>query len=153
MPGYNITIARDITDELVSLVADAVKDVSYLGRAEIDTVQALMNFVYADITQRVLFVLMHGNRPVGLLAGVCGNQHPIFEGITICTEFFWYVRPEHRTKDSIKLIEAYETWAKKIGARFITMAHFDDETGQRLSLVYKRLGYKPIEHSYVKELA
>ena len=90
---------------------------------------------------------------VGLLAGVITEQHPLWYGVKIASELFWYVHPDHRgSKKAVKLIMEYEAWAKERGCKYTTMAHFSNLLGKKLSKLYKKLEYAPIEVSYIKEL-
>jgi hypothetical protein len=59
----------------------------------------------------------------------------------------WWVNPEHRSRKSLALKEAYEFWAKKVGAKFIQMANMNDEKIERF---YQRTGYDLTERAYLK---
>jgi hypothetical protein len=71
----------------------------------------------------------------------------VFNHDAIATELVWWVNPEHRTRKSLKLKEAYEYWAKRVGAKFIQMAEMNDDKIRRF---YERTGYDLTERAYLK---
>src|SRR5688572_9076222 len=70
----------------------------------------------------------------GVLAPDLNNGH------TIGIEAFWYVLPQYRGRGAIRLIEAYEKWAKEKGARRVCMIHLLNLQPERLGELYQRLG-------------
>jgi GNAT superfamily N-acetyltransferase len=85
----------------------------------------------------------------GLLAGVL-SQNVV--GMA-AQELMWYVVPEHRKSGvGIELIAMYEEWAKTQGVKLCSMSHYQNDTGDTLSKIFDKKGFKPIEHTYVKEL-
>jgi GNAT superfamily N-acetyltransferase len=67
----------------------------------------------------------------------------------MAVEFAWWVEPEARKSGAGKaLAEAYEFWAKKMGAKLSTMACYDDQTAK----FYEKNGYSLYERAYIKEL-
>lgn len=100
-----------------------------------------------------VFVLWFGDTPVGFLAAVINERGPILKGTKVATELFWYVTPSHRgTKDSIKLIVAYEMWAEQNGCKLASICNMRNEYMERLGRLYERLGYHKAEETYLKEL-
>ena len=100
------------------------------------------------------FILAYarGNRPVGSIGGMLA-PHPN-EDETICMEAFWYFLPEERGKGiaPIKLMKKYEQVAKERGAGLISMACLDHLDSGRLSNLYEKMGYRPIERSFLKRV-
>lgn len=152
MQEYNVRIAEfEDAQRVVDLVNWGVAELKYLGMKDVDA-DAILDVLAADIDESAVFLLCFNGIPVGLLAGVVSG-HPVFRNDRAVTEMFWYVLPEHRVqKASTNLIDAYEFWARRIGAKFACMSHFHDKTGFRLKKVYDRRGYRPIEYTYIKEL-
>lgn len=67
------------------------------------------------------------------------------------TELAWFVSKEYRGKPaSIRLMKAFEKWAKESGATQVGMG--DIEGVSSLEKVYNRLGYERAETIYLKEL-
>lgn len=69
----------------------------------------------------------------------------------VANECFWFVHPEHRGRGLQLLIE-YENEARRRGAKRCSMIHLLSLQPERLSELYKRRGYRPIETSYFKDL-
>lgn len=83
----------------------------------------------------------------GILLGMVGPSlvGPFKQSV----ELAWWVDPEHRG-GSLEMIHMYEEWAKANGASLIevkSMYKFP-ETGK----IYSRLGYEPLEKSWVKKI-
>ena len=67
------------------------------------------------------------------------------------TELAWFVSKDYRGKpSSIRLIKAFEKWAKDRGASQVGMG--DIEGISNLENLYNRLGYEKSETVYLKEL-
>lgn len=76
-----------------------------------------------------------------------------YDGETELNEMFWYCLEEKRgMKGSIKLMDAFETYGKVIGAKRITMVHLANKTGEKVGRLYGRRGYRPLETHWVKEI-
>lgn len=68
-------------------------------------------------------------------------------------EVFWWLNPEHRGGQlGIHLFAALESWAKDQGCQSFTMIALDAVDADRVGRIYRRCGYRPSEHSYIKEL-
>jgi GNAT superfamily N-acetyltransferase len=65
-------------------------------------------------------------------------------------ETFWYVTPEHRGS-GLKLIKAFEAWAKRNNCDACAMIHLADSFENRLPNLYNRLDYELVEQHFVKE--
>lgn len=70
----------------------------------------------------------------------------------VASEFFWYVKPEHRGNGG-ELLDAFEAWAKKKGCARVIMTHLSDSMPQGLKKYYERKGYEELETNYIKEVA
>lgn len=88
----------------------------------------------------------------GILIG-CAAQQFMTDTIN-CQELVWYVRPEHRQSlDSVRLLAAFEAWAKTRGAYSVIMASFADSgDDNKLGGFYERRKYRRIETHYLKHL-
>jgi hypothetical protein len=88
---------------------------------------------------------------VGLLAATVSLSHT--DGALQVTEGLWYMEDGYR-KGSLarRLVQALETFALGAEAKRVAMTHLVDETGMRLSKLFKRWGYKPFEVGYMKEV-
>ena len=92
------------------------------------------------------------DRPVGMVAGLI---YPYFMNYGHVTgqEMFWWVEPEHRAAGTGKdLLRALEAWARDAGAHSFIMGSLEALRPLTVAALYRRLGYKPIEHLYLRRL-
>lgn len=69
------------------------------------------------------------------------------------TELAWWVEEEHRGGiAAIRLVRAFEEWAKAQGASMATMCDMVVEGQPPVGDIIMRLGYVPSERTFVKEL-
>ena len=88
-------------------------------------------------------------KPVGLIAGMVVNN--LTNGKAALQEVIWYVYKEHR-KQGRMLLEYFEEAAKNIGCSQIVMALMCNSGAEKLGKFYERMGYKPFEVQYMKEI-
>lgn len=94
----------------------------------------------------IIFIL---NEFDGMLGGI---KYPdINSGTMTAAECFWFVSPLKRG-EGMKLLTAFEQWAKDNECKSVIMVHLMDSMPEKLQTVYKRNGYKAAEIHYVKEL-
>lgn len=98
-----------------------------------------------DKNKTIVILYLHKDKPVGMLAGMSSEM--IFSREKIASEVIWWVEPGFRSRKTLALKEAYEYWAKRIGAKYIQMANLNDEKIERY---YERTGYKLTERAYLK---
>ncbi len=99
----------------------------------------------------VIFVAEDDGEIIGAI-GAMSHPDP-YSGELVVQEFFWFVRPGHRGSAGLRLYEALEFWARQKGAKVMRMVHLMDSMPEKLSRVYKRLGYEQVEILYSKDLA
>ena len=66
-------------------------------------------------------------------------------------ELVWYVHPDHR-RTGLKLYEHCEAAVKESGAKKMVMIHMATSMGDKLTALYEKMGYKPLETHYVKDI-
>jgi len=66
-------------------------------------------------------------------------------------ELFWYVIEERRG-EGIKLLDAFEQWAKMNNCKYIHMMYLADLMPEVVKRIYERRGYKLAEMAYRKEV-
>lgn len=80
----------------------------------------------------------------GRLVGmVCGfvTEH-FFGPVKIASDFALYVTPAHRGASvASRLVKAFETWARSMGADEITLGVSTEVHAERTAQLYERLGY------------
>lgn len=102
-----------------------------------------------DIVFKTSFVAVVDGKIVGILGGrviedICSKK-PVYE------ETLWYMNKEHR-KYGMKLLKYVETWCLKQGINRISMSCMHNLKTEILFKLYKRLGFKPMETRFIKEL-
>jgi GNAT superfamily N-acetyltransferase len=86
------------------------------------------------------------------LAGATGAMlHPHYWNNAHITgqELFWWVDPEHRGIGRA-LFDVLESWVQVSGAHSFTMIALEHIDGGKAGAIYRRRGYRPVEHSYTK---
>lgn len=110
------------------------------------TEHVLKTCIDSDITT-ILVMELEGE----VVGGIVGVIQPLFMSQTIvASELAWFVDPAHRGKGAIKLVKAFEGWAKENGADYVTMA--DIRGIADLSKLYERMGYELTEAAYSKKV-
>lgn len=81
----------------------------------------------------------------GILLGIVGPS--LVGPFKQCAEIAWWVDPSKRG-GSLKMLTLYEEWAKSKGAKLIEVKSLSKfpETEK----IYSRLGYQPVETSWLK---
>lgn len=86
---------------------------------------------------------------VGFFTGTTGNTFVSTD--IVATELVIYLTPNYRGGScAIKLLKQFESWSKEKQAKFISLTH--PEIFPKVGKLYSRLGYKPLEHVYIKEM-
>lgn len=98
----------------------------------------------------IVLVLEHGGEVVGTL-GALVYTDPC-TGDKVSQEMFWWVDEAHRGQHSVMLIEAFEYVAHERGAQRLMMSAVTGLKDRALARWYGARGYRPLEHSYVKEV-
>lgn len=75
----------------------------------------------------------------------------MFNGDLMAVEAFWYVLKKYRGH-GIRLLFAFEDWAKNNKAARVAMIHLEHLHPVELRKLYEKLGYRLIETHYVKDL-
>ena len=90
----------------------------------------------------------------GEIRGALGAMaHPdVNSGRMIASEFFWFMHPNYRG-GGMRLLQAYEDWAKERGCTEVRMVHLMDLGASSLKRIYERRGYEAAEIHYRKEVA
>lgn len=73
------------------------------------------------------------------------------DGKTVAYETFWFSHPDHRGH-GLRLIRSYEGYARAAGAERMSMVHLNNLNADRLGILYNRMGFRPAETHYFKEL-
>lgn len=63
-------------------------------------------------------------------------------------EMFWW----SECAEGMRLHSELAAWAKKRGCKAFTMIALSDDRADRMARLYKRMGYRPVEQSFIKGL-
>jgi len=102
---------------------------------------------YADQLSDKACVLVAGAPAQGVLMA-CAFEHPFGAG-RIAKETVWYVTPSARGRGAIKMLDAYEAWARSAGCVSAGMASL---VTNDVSSLYERRGYDAVETHFMKPL-
>ena len=89
---------------------------------------------------------------VGML---CAVLTPMWyaPGYKIATELAWWVAPSHRRGTAaIRLVQAYEKWARQSGAAMVSMSNLEVGNSDEVSNMLTRLGYQRTEQTHTKRI-
>ncbi len=114
-------------------------------------------FSFADFVVRMIesdngiLVVLDIDGPVGM---ACAVIHPMFcnQRLRHCQELFWWVNPGARGEEALALLRALEGAARAQGAQTLSMVALDDPRLACMTRLYRREGYAPTEHTFVKRL-
>lgn len=89
---------------------------------------------------------------LGMIAGV-SSPHYVNAAHTTTHELFWWVDPAARhTRLGLRMLQAFEDWAKRIGSGTLFMASTATLTPDKLARLYERKGYGAVDVNYAKNL-
>lgn len=117
-----------------------------------EATEAYLRSCLVNPEERICILSMdgEGNAVGALLAHV--STVP-FSTDKVATELAWWVEPEYRnSRRGLELKQAYEFWARKMGATKISMALIKTEHGPLLHKLYTKNGYYEAETAYVKSV-
>ncbi len=94
-----------------------------------------------------IFGLYDGTNLVGALGAIIVPD--LNDGDLTATECFWFVRKSHRG-NGVRLLLNFVKYAKEIGCVRVNMVHVFNEHANKLSKLYKKIGFSPVEIHYIK---
>lgn len=72
-----------------------------------------------------------------------------FTDAFVAQEAFWYCE----SRRGLSLMRKAEEWARERGAACMFMSRIEGLADERVDQIYRRDGYRPTEHTYMKVLA
>ena len=98
-----------------------------------------------------VFVAERSEEIVGMACVI--RSRPFMSRARVAAELFWWIRPEYRgTVDAVRLMLALERWAKESGCTVMTMMDLLPIESSPAAAIYTRLGYTPVERSWIKKV-
>ena len=114
-----------------------------------DKVRILFDRYLSNPLEMIVIVAKTDEKTIGVLVGHLSELY--FSNTKVAGELIWWVDEEYRrTKAGIQLFHAFEFWARKVSASFISGVNTSETTD--VSKVYIRNGYHLAETTYVKEI-
>jgi L-amino acid N-acyltransferase YncA len=96
-------------------------------------------------------VLTYEDEVVGYIGGING-QHPYDPKFKILTTMSWYVKPQHRSKYALKLLQFYIEECKKTGTHLLRMQARFSKDPIKMTKLYERYGFVATEIAYEMEM-
>ncbi|WP_149343232.1 GNAT family N-acetyltransferase [Neorhizobium sp. P12A] len=84
----------------------------------------------------------------GVLAAQAGAHQ--FAAIKVASEIMWWIDPNNRGSVALKMLAAYEDWARDRGCAFAAMVGLGSDPA--VGALYERRGYQPAERHFMKSL-
>nr|QBM02657.1 hypothetical protein [uncultured archaeon] len=133
--------------QLVELGVRFMLESGYARHLSIDRhAQAQLATDLIQAAHGVLLVYERAGKIVGML-GAIATHHP-HSGDSVMSELFWYVAPDARGA-GVRLLQEAEHWAISRG---ITKSLVVAPEGAPVGSLYIRMGYRPLETQYIKDL-
>ena len=109
--------------------------------------------------ERTFLQLMHSgcllvvDGDEGLIGATGALLHPHYFNSAHITgqELFWWIDPDHRGSGAL-LFNALEDWVRSKGANSFSMIALEALEPDKVGLIYRRRGYRPVERSYLREM-
>jgi len=99
-----------------------------------------------------MFVADKDGSVVGMLVALLS---PVWYAprFTMATELAWWVNPKHRRGlVAIRLLQAFESWARDNGATIVNMSNLQTNNAGEVSAILNRLGYSVSEQTHSKRI-
>jgi GNAT superfamily N-acetyltransferase len=112
-----------------------------------------------DVLKDVLCNLMKGGKVFvaeykgEIIGGIAGLTSPLWFSpqVLFAVEIAWWVREDHRGGTAgIKLLRAFEGWAKSIGCKAVCLSDLIINNTSPAGALFGKLGYSVLERSHIK---
>lgn len=90
-------------------------------------------------------VLLVNDNVTAMIGGLVYRH--FFNTEMVAQELFWWANG-----GGLKLLDAFEEWAKSKGATKILMVCLDAIQPERVAKIYTRRGYAPLEHTFARTI-
>ena len=150
-----MTTIRPATEaDVDAIVAMAKHFIAFAPHASIAEYEDsdIVNAARACMEHGIVIVAEQDGEVVGMLFGVTTGIW-FAPKTTWAVELAWWVQPEARGGSAgIRLVTAFQDWAREQGAKLVAMSSLHLENDSRVSSVLTRMGFTPSEHTYIKRL-
>jgi GNAT superfamily N-acetyltransferase len=133
--------------QIVELGVRFMRESGYAKHLSIDRhAQAKLAVRLIKAVEGLILVDDHDGELVGML-GVIATFHP-HSGDPVMAELFWYVLPDARG-NGVRMLQEAEHWAIRHGVKKSLVVAPE---GAPVASLYTRMGYKPLERQFIKDL-
>lgn len=146
-------ISAEQDDDILMLGLEMSRDVDLNERVDPLVVKDSCIRCRADVDRTNLncFIAYQGSTAIGFLVGIC--QPCLHREGVVAEQKLWYVKPQFRgTWASLKLIRAFERWARLNGSTQIFTGTANRRYAERTIKQLNRLGYATCGALLVKEI-
>lgn len=133
-------------EDIAVVKAMAMKFLAVSGYQEFGDEETITNLITNIVEDQPTSSIIILSPDVGFIVGAV-SQFP-FGRCLIATEIAWWVEEDKRgTGEGLKLLEAFEYWAKNVAeCKLVSMSSLD----KTVEKYYKKNGYKLYERAYMK---
>ncbi len=150
--GYSLKIAgREDTTVLINMCLRffSFSEYSKVQDPDLSKIEEMINwYLTQPMNSAVVILLQHESHTVGMLAAMKAPL-PFWQGLA-AVEQVWWVDEEHRGRHSITMLLAFEEWAKLTKCHGTVVSSL--EANNKVSTLYKKLGYSLTENAYFKPM-
>lgn len=143
-------IRRAAAGDIDRMVELGRKFHAYAGVAEIpfdpDSFRCTLERGLADLSQCYLVADVDGQ--VQAMAGAIAYPPYFNHAVLTAQELFWW----SECAAGMRLHDALAAWAKELGCKSFAMVALADDRSTRMARLYKRMGYRPTEQTFLKRL-
>jgi GNAT superfamily N-acetyltransferase len=116
------------------------------------TIEELEQVVHRMIDGGVVFIAKDGDKMAGMMIAAM-TSFWITPSTKVAAEFAWWVNKEYRGgRAGLKLLHAFEEWAKENGASVVVLSDLVINGDEPLKNLVGKLGYTLTERTHVKRV-
>jgi GNAT superfamily N-acetyltransferase len=101
--------------------------------------------------EAILLVAEKDGRIIGMAGGLISPLYFNHRHMT-GQELFWWIDPKERGSVGVRLLEALEDEARRMGCSSWAMIALDKVEPERTARIYQRRGYRASERTFIKRL-
>jgi len=131
-------------------IAEVMKKFAPLNGADIPVADNINELAEELISNNNVIALQEEGK--GVILGIL-YPHFLNPSMIVAQEIGWWVEPEYRnTSLAIRLLKKFEAEAADRGASKVIMISLESQEPAKVGSIYQRMGYRLIEHNYIKEI-
>lgn len=143
---------KEDQDAIRQMVLDFALNSPYADiHIDVDKInEVISNILEEDNSRSIILLGCKDDQIVGMI--IASTSEMLINRDIVAQELVYWIDPEHRGgRLAIQMLDAFEYWAIKVGAKFIQMSLVATELAPKVSAIYKRKGYRPCETGFLKK--